>query len=101
MDFATSSHPAVTEQLARLAALSPGADILGLSRIAELLRRLARTGGVYVPAFYDVTYHADGRIAAVRTDVPAPPPGALSSSHSPPLPLLSRIFFVALQASLF
>ncbi|MCW2522893.1 MAG: Fe-S oxidoreductase [Frankiales bacterium] len=27
---------------------------------AELLTRLAETGGVYVPAFYDVTYHSEG-----------------------------------------
>ena len=31
----------------------------------ELLLRLARTGGVYVPRFYDVTYLPDGRIAAI------------------------------------
>ncbi len=31
----------------------------------ELLLRLARTGGVYVPAFYDVTYLPDGRIQRV------------------------------------
>ncbi|GAA1242844.1 TIGR03960 family B12-binding radical SAM protein [Oryzihumus leptocrescens] len=31
----------------------------------ELLLRLARTGGVYVPAFYDVDYLADGRIKRV------------------------------------
>ena len=37
----------------------------------ELLLRLARTGGVYVPAFYDVSYLPDGRIQRV-----APKPGA-------------------------
>ncbi|MDQ6936750.1 MAG: TIGR03960 family B12-binding radical SAM protein [Actinomycetota bacterium] len=40
----------------------------------ELLLRLAATGGVYVPAFYDVTYAGDGRISAVtpnHPDVPA------------------------------
>jgi len=31
----------------------------------ELLLRLARTGGVYVPAFYDVDYLPDGRIRRV------------------------------------
>ncbi|WP_256792385.1 TIGR03960 family B12-binding radical SAM protein [Terrabacter sp. Ter38] len=31
----------------------------------ELLLRLARTGGVYVPAFYDVSYLPDGRIQRV------------------------------------
>jgi radical SAM family uncharacterized protein len=40
----------------------------------ELLARLARVEGVYVPRFYAVTYHGDGRIAEVlrtRDDVPA------------------------------
>lgn len=32
----------------------------------ELLLRLAASGGVYVPKFYDVDYHDDGRIASVR-----------------------------------
>ncbi len=39
----------------------------------ELLRRLAVTGNVYVPRFYDVTYAADGAIAAVvpnRSGIP-------------------------------
>ncbi|TDC03669.1 TIGR03960 family B12-binding radical SAM protein [Nonomuraea longispora] len=39
----------------------------------ELLMRLAESGGVYVPKFYDVDYHPDGRIKRVapnRTDVP-------------------------------
>jgi len=40
MDFAASSHPAVQAQLDRLAALSPGRDVLGLERIAALLTRL-------------------------------------------------------------
>ena len=35
----------------------------------EVLLRLARTGGVYIPAFYDVDYHGDGRIQRVA---PAP-----------------------------
>src|SRR5215203_5248078 len=41
---------------------------------AELLARLARVDGVYVPRFYAVTYGSDGAIAAVvrtRDDVPA------------------------------
>jgi radical SAM family uncharacterized protein len=40
----------------------------------ELLTRLAETGGVYIPRFYDVTYDADGAIATVtpnRDRVPA------------------------------
>ncbi|TMR14224.1 TIGR03960 family B12-binding radical SAM protein [Nonomuraea turkmeniaca] len=39
----------------------------------ELLMRLAESGGVYVPKFYDVDYHPDGRIQRVapnRADVP-------------------------------
>ena len=39
----------------------------------ELLRRLAASGGVYVPKFYDVAYADDGRIASVvpqHPDVP-------------------------------
>ncbi|MEQ8310999.1 MAG: bifunctional folylpolyglutamate synthase/dihydrofolate synthase [Sphingopyxis sp.] len=39
-DHARSADPAVQAQLDRLAALSPGRDILGLERIAELCRRL-------------------------------------------------------------
>jgi radical SAM family uncharacterized protein len=41
---------------------------------AELLRRLARTGVVYVPSLYDVEYGDDGRIVAYTPrfdDVPA------------------------------
>ncbi|MDQ1627409.1 MAG: hypothetical protein QOI54_1153 [Actinomycetota bacterium] len=44
----------------------------GASR-EELLHRLAKTGGVYVPAFYDVDYLPDGRIQRVapnKADVP-------------------------------
>jgi radical SAM family uncharacterized protein len=48
------------------------AKLDGASR-EELLLRLARAGGVYVPRFYDVSYLPDGRIARVapnRPDVP-------------------------------
>ena len=44
----------------------------GLTR-TETLERLARTGGVYVPQFYDVSYLSDGRIEAItpnRAGVP-------------------------------
>ena len=37
----------------------------GLTREQTLLR-LASTGGVYVPAFFDVTYLPDGRIEAIK-----------------------------------
>jgi radical SAM family uncharacterized protein len=39
----------------------------------ELLRRLAVTGNVYVPAFYDVTYGDDGAIVAVVPNRPGIP----------------------------
>src|SRR3954447_13784327 len=39
----------------------------------ELLLRLAATGGVYIPRFYDVTYLPDGRIAAVTPNRPGVP----------------------------
>ncbi len=39
----------------------------------ELLRRLAVSGGVYVPKFYDVSYAADGTIAAVVPNRPGIP----------------------------
>ena len=38
----------------------------------EMLLRLARTGGVYVPAFYDVDYLPDGRIKRVAPAANAP-----------------------------
>ena len=39
----------------------------------ELLRRLAVSGGVYVPKFYDVSYAADGAIEAVAPNRPGIP----------------------------
>ncbi|USQ78544.1 TIGR03960 family B12-binding radical SAM protein [Ornithinimicrobium faecis] len=39
----------------------------------EVLLRLARTGGVYVPAFYDVDYLPDGRIQRVVPNRPGIP----------------------------
>jgi radical SAM family uncharacterized protein len=39
----------------------------------ELLLRLARTGGVYVPSFYDVDYLPDGRIQRVAPNRPGVP----------------------------
>src|SRR5687767_10860536 len=51
----------------------------GLDRVPggrrELLLRLARTGGVYVPSLYDVDYLPDGRIQRVapRPDAPGVP----------------------------
>ncbi len=39
----------------------------------ELLLRLARTGGVYVPVFYDVSYLPDGRIQRIAPTEPGVP----------------------------
>ncbi|MEO7268467.1 MAG: TIGR03960 family B12-binding radical SAM protein [Knoellia sp.] len=39
----------------------------------ELLLRLAKTGGVYVPGFYDVSYLADGRIQRIAPTEPGVP----------------------------
>src|SRR5690606_9342208 len=39
----------------------------------ELLLRLAESGGVYVPRFYDVEYHPDGRIKRVAPNRPRVP----------------------------
>lgn len=44
----------------------------GIGRIA-LLRRLATVPGVYVPALYDVTYHTNGSVAAVKPRLPGVP----------------------------
>ena len=40
-------------------------EVKGASRDAQL-HALAKIGGVYVPRFYEVDYHADGTIAGVR-----------------------------------
>jgi radical SAM family uncharacterized protein len=39
----------------------------------EVLARLAASGGVYVPRFYDVAYAADGRLACVTANRPGVP----------------------------
>ncbi len=49
MDFARSTDPAVQRQLDRLTALSPGADILGLERITELLDRVGNPASATYP----------------------------------------------------
>jgi len=40
----------------------------------EVLLRLAATGGVYVPRFYDVAYLPDGRLESVTPNRPGVPP---------------------------
>ena len=64
MDFATSSDPAVQAQLDRLAALSPGADILGLSRITALLTRLGDPHLALPPVFHVAGTNGKGSTCA-------------------------------------
>lgn len=50
----------------------------GASRM-DILKRLAGVRGVYVPALYDVTYHADGTIASMRPNCPEAPEKVLKA----------------------
>ncbi len=52
MDYAISSHSGVQTQLDRLAALSPGRDVLGLERITALLDRLGNPHLRLAPVFH-------------------------------------------------
>ena len=49
----------------------------------ELLRRLARIEGLYVPSFYEVAYNDDGTIRQTRPVQPEAP--ARPRRRSPPL----------------
>ncbi len=63
-DFATSSDPAVQAQLDRLTLLSPGADILGLDRIAQLLDRLGNPERDLPPVFHVAGTNGKGSTCA-------------------------------------
>ena len=39
----------------------------------ELLRRIAKIPGIYIPAFYDVDYYEDGRVKAITPNEPGIP----------------------------
>ncbi|TLM60380.1 MAG: TIGR03960 family B12-binding radical SAM protein [Deltaproteobacteria bacterium] len=60
------------EAVAELCAAVRAARAAGLGR-PELLQALARIPGLYVPAFYEVSYRSDGRVAAITARPPAPP----------------------------
>lgn len=60
------------ELIVRIAEVVREAKAQGAGR-RELLVELARLDGVYVPAFYEPRYAADGRIAEVRPVVPGVP----------------------------
>ncbi len=63
-DFATSSDPAVQAQLDRLTLLSPGADILGLDRIARLCERLGNPQERLPPVFHVAGTNGKGSTCA-------------------------------------
>lgn len=63
-DFARSSHPGVASALARLEALSPGGDRLGLERITELLERLGNPQAKLPPVLHVAGTNGKGSTAA-------------------------------------
>jgi dihydrofolate synthase/folylpolyglutamate synthase len=63
-DRASSSHSGVQRQLDRLAALSPGADVLGLERISALLARLGHPERRLPPVFHVAGTNGKGSTCA-------------------------------------
>lgn len=63
-DHAISSDPAVQAQLDRLWALSPGADVLGLTRITQLLARLGDPHRALPPVFHVAGTNGKGSTCA-------------------------------------
>ncbi len=63
-DHATSSNPAVQAQLNRFAQLSPGRDILGLSRIAALMAALGDPHEHLPPVFHVAGTNGKGSTCA-------------------------------------
>jgi dihydrofolate synthase/folylpolyglutamate synthase len=63
-DHAISQNPAVQAQLDRLASLSPGADTLGLERIATLLGRLGNPERRLPPVFHVAGTNGKGSTCA-------------------------------------
>lgn len=63
-DHARSDDPAVQEQLDRLAALSPGRDVLGLERIAALCERLGNPQHRLPPVFHVAGTNGKGSTCA-------------------------------------
>ena len=63
-DFAASDSPAVQRQLDRLAALSPGGDVLGLERITALLVRLGHPERRLPPVFHVAGTNGKGSTCA-------------------------------------
>jgi len=63
-DHAVSSDPAVQRQLDRVASLSPGADVLGLERITQLLDRLGNPERRLPPVFHVAGTNGKGSTCA-------------------------------------
>lgn len=63
-DFARSDHPGVAAQLARLDALSPGGDRLGLERITALLERLGNPQCALPPVLHVAGTNGKGSTTA-------------------------------------
>ncbi len=63
-DHAISDNAAVQEQLDRLAALSPGRDVLGLERIAALCERLGNPQDMLPPVFHVAGTNGKGSTCA-------------------------------------
>jgi len=63
-DHAISTHMGVQTQLDRLAALSPGRDVLGLERITELLARLGNPHHRLPPVFHVAGTNGKGSTCA-------------------------------------
>ena len=64
MDRARSDHAGVQAQLDRLATLSPGRDILGLERIADLLEKLGNPEQALPPVFHVAGTNGKGSTCA-------------------------------------
>ncbi|WP_118856731.1 bifunctional folylpolyglutamate synthase/dihydrofolate synthase [Sphingomonas mesophila] len=64
-DSATSAHPGVQAELDRLHLLSPGADVLGLERIAALLGRLGRPQDTLPPVLHVAGTNGKGSTCAL------------------------------------
>lgn len=63
-DHAKSDNPAVQAQLDRLTMLSPGRDVLGLERIAELMLRLGNPNHRLPPVFHVAGTNGKGSTCA-------------------------------------
>ena len=63
-DHAVSDDPGVQAQLDRLATLSPGADILGLERITQLLDRIGNPHRALPPVFHVAGTNGKGSTCA-------------------------------------